>query len=196
MPPEQARGRTDEVDALSDLWAVGATMFALLSGRIVHDAKTHMEVVIAAATAQAKSLGAVAPDAPKALVEVVDRALAFNKAERWPSARAMQQALRAAFPIAAARTSVSWRRPATARHPAMHGSEPPVSLGLGARSRRRRRSAAVAGRRSESSRPCSSPTSSASARSRTTSSPTRCASSRTHSSSRSRARSSARAERS
>lgn len=98
MPPEQALGRTEEVDALSDLWAVGATLFALLSGRIVHDAKTHMEVVIAAATAQAKSLGAVAPDAPKTLIEVVDRALSFKKEDRWPNARAMQQAIRAGFP--------------------------------------------------------------------------------------------------
>ena len=133
MPPEQALGRTEDVDALSDLWAVGATLFALLSGRIVHDAKTHMEVVIAAATAQAKSLGAVAPDAPKSLVEVVDRALSFDKAERWPSARAMHQALRAAFPdrqrlrsAPVALASVHDRA-----SPAMHGSEPPVSLGLG-----------------------------------------------------------------
>ncbi|MBX3206524.1 MAG: protein kinase [Labilithrix sp.] len=99
MPPEQALGRTDDVDASSDIWAVGATMFMLVSGRIVHDAKTHMEVVIAAATAQAKSLAQVAPDAPKALVDVVDRALAFKKEDRWPNARSMQSALRTALPI-------------------------------------------------------------------------------------------------
>src|SRR5262249_38014522 len=120
MPPEQALGRTEEVDALSDIWAVGATMFALLAGRIVHDAKTHMEVVIAAATAQARSLGAVAPDVPKALVDVVDRALAFKKEDRWPSARAMQQALRAAMP-AATRTSQSM--PAASQHPSSHPSD-------------------------------------------------------------------------
>lgn len=130
MPPEQALGRTEEVDALSDLWAVGATLFALLSGRIVHDAKTHMEVVIAAATAQAKSLGAIAPDVPKSLVEVVDRALAFDKQDRWPSARAMQQAIRAAFPNQRQhRTSV----PAmSSAHPSAHASELPGSLaGMG-----------------------------------------------------------------
>ncbi len=99
MPPEQALGRTDDVDASSDVWAVGATIYMLVSGRIVHDAKTHMEVVIAAATAQAKSLAQVAPDAPRALVDVVDRALAFKKEDRWPSARAMQNALRAALPV-------------------------------------------------------------------------------------------------
>ncbi|MBS2018407.1 MAG: protein kinase [Deltaproteobacteria bacterium] len=126
MPPEQALGRTDEVDALSDVWAVGATLYALVAGRIVHDAKTHMEVVIAAATAHAKSLGAVAPDTPKALVEVVDRALAFDKAQRWQSARAMQQALRVSLPIVRAASSMT-----TSQHPPSHGSEPGSSYGLG-----------------------------------------------------------------
>ena len=126
MPPEQALGRTDEVDALSDLWAVGATLFALLSGRIVHDAKTHMEVVIAAATAQAKSLGAVAPDAPKTLIEVVDKALSFKKEDRWTSARAMREAVRQAFPTH--RTSISAVASSlTSSHP----SQPPNSVGLG-----------------------------------------------------------------
>jgi class 3 adenylate cyclase/tetratricopeptide (TPR) repeat protein len=125
MPPEQALGRTDEVDALSDLWAVGATLFALLSGRIVHDAKTHMEVVIAAATAQAKSLGAVAPDTPKTLIDVVDKALAFKKEDRWTSARAMREAVRQAFPTH--RTSVSM----SSSHPSSFSAEPPMSLGLG-----------------------------------------------------------------
>ena len=134
MPPEQALGRTDEVDASSDLWAVGATMFALLSGRIVHDAKTHMEVVIAAATAQAKSLGTIVPDAPKGLVELVDKALAFRKEERWSSARAMQQAVRQAMPphtrssvgsLAAAHPSTGH---ASEQSPSLgHGSQPPAS---------------------------------------------------------------------
>ncbi len=36
MSPEQALGRTDTVDARSDLWSVGATAFTLLSGQYVH----------------------------------------------------------------------------------------------------------------------------------------------------------------
>jgi class 3 adenylate cyclase/tetratricopeptide (TPR) repeat protein len=98
MPPEQALGHIHEVDALSDVWAVGATMFALLSGRIVHQSATPMELIIAAATAPARPLVTIAPDVHEALAAVVDRALAFHKTDRWPSARAMQLAMRHAVP--------------------------------------------------------------------------------------------------
>jgi len=94
MPPEQALGHTVDVDQLSDVWSAGATLFALLSGRPVHEAGTPMEVVIAAATAHARSLAIVAPQTPPRLVAVVDRALAFKKEARFPNSRAMLQALR------------------------------------------------------------------------------------------------------
>ena len=97
MPPEQARGRWDEVDATSDLWACGATMFALLTGRVVHDGATANEALLAAMTQHAPALATVRTDAPGALARVVDRALASDKAQRWPDARAMQDAVRQAY---------------------------------------------------------------------------------------------------
>jgi serine/threonine-protein kinase len=93
MPPEQALGKATLVDEKSDVWSVGATMFALLSGSIVHEAETVQELLVFAATKPARSLAAARRDAPAALVAVVDRALAMDKAERWPSAGAMQEAL-------------------------------------------------------------------------------------------------------
>ncbi|WP_394840080.1 protein kinase [Pendulispora rubella] len=96
MPPEQALGHMDKVDALSDVWATGATMYTLLSGRLVHEYETANEVLIAAATRSALSLAEVAPDVAPEIVEVVDRALAYDKGRRWSSAKAMQHALRAA----------------------------------------------------------------------------------------------------
>src|SRR5262249_52853066 len=57
MSPEQARGRWNLVDAQSDLWSVGATMFALLSGHHVHgDEQTLTELVAAAFSKPARSL--------------------------------------------------------------------------------------------------------------------------------------------
>ncbi len=96
MPPEQARGRIEEIDALSDIWSVGATMFALICGEIVHNASTPNEIMILTATTPARSLALAAPTTPTAIVEVVDKAVAFDKAQRWSSAKAMQHALRQA----------------------------------------------------------------------------------------------------
>ena len=38
MSPEQAIAKASDIDGLTDVWAVGATMFTLFSGRMVHDA--------------------------------------------------------------------------------------------------------------------------------------------------------------
>jgi serine/threonine protein kinase len=97
MAPEQARARWDEVDGRTDLWAVGATMFTLLSGRHVHEGVSGNEQLILSATTPAPSLGSVERDVPPALVALVDRALAFERGRRWVDAGAMQMAVRAAL---------------------------------------------------------------------------------------------------
>ncbi|HEV8244718.1 MAG TPA: serine/threonine-protein kinase [Polyangiaceae bacterium] len=94
MSPEQARGRWDQIDQRSDLWALGATLFWTLSGHYVHEGATVNEELLLAMTVRAKSLGSRAPDVPTALVKFVDRALAFEKSERYADARAMRLALR------------------------------------------------------------------------------------------------------
>src|SRR5882724_3906130 len=97
MPPEQARGRWEEVDARSDLWAVGATMFTLLSGEFVHMATTVNEALVQAVTQPARSLGSLRPELPSAVIAFVDRTLAYDKQARWPDALSMQTALREAY---------------------------------------------------------------------------------------------------
>jgi serine/threonine protein kinase len=97
MAPEQARGLWDAVDGRSDLWAVGATMFCLLSGRPVHKGRTTNEQLLSAMTRPAPSLRSVLPEISAPVAGVVDRALAFNKALRWQDARAMQEAVRHAY---------------------------------------------------------------------------------------------------
>jgi TPR repeat protein/serine/threonine protein kinase len=94
MAPEQAYGRGHEIDGQTDVWAVGATLFMLLSGESVHVGETAAELLIHAATNHARSLASVAPDVPQHLAQIVDGALAFEKGARWPSAAAMRDALR------------------------------------------------------------------------------------------------------
>lgn len=93
MAPEAAAGRVEDVDARSDLWSVGATMFLLLTGTTVHGARSANEALVSAATRPAGSVAERRPDLAPELVEVVDRALRFDKAERWPNARTMRRAL-------------------------------------------------------------------------------------------------------
>jgi len=94
MAPEQALGRWDEVDGLSDIWAVGATMFQLLAGRDVHAGATVNEQLLSAMTKPAPALSSAASDVSPEVANLVDRALAFDKGDRWPDARAMQLELR------------------------------------------------------------------------------------------------------
>jgi serine/threonine-protein kinase len=135
MPPEQALGRMDDVDALSDVWAAGATMYTLLSGVLVHDHNTPNEVLIAAATRPAPPLATVAHDIPDEICEVVDRALAFQKAQRWSSARAMQYALRqAAAQLSSPQLFVSpetQARLSSAKHPVFVPPKPMLAEGSG-----------------------------------------------------------------
>ncbi|HZO15174.1 MAG TPA: serine/threonine-protein kinase, partial [Polyangiaceae bacterium] len=50
MPPEQALGHWDRVDVRSDLFALGATMWTLLTGRLIHPATTTPEMLVASST--------------------------------------------------------------------------------------------------------------------------------------------------
>ncbi len=88
MPPEQARGQ--EIDARADLYAVGATMFRVLAGRIVHGATTDGELVMKALSDAAPRLGAVAPQVSAHLAAVVDRALAYDREDRYADAKVMR----------------------------------------------------------------------------------------------------------
>ncbi len=97
MAPEQALGQSRDIDARTDLWSVGATMFLLASGKYVHDADTVSAMLVYAGSRKARPLAEVAPDFPPRLAAVVDRALAFDRADRFADAKAMQQALADAF---------------------------------------------------------------------------------------------------
>ena len=97
MAPEQARGRWEDVDARTDLWAVGATMFRLLTGQPVHVAETVNEALAFAITRAAPSLRSVEPTLAAPVAELVDRTLAFDRDARWTDARTMQHELRLAY---------------------------------------------------------------------------------------------------
>jgi serine/threonine-protein kinase len=93
MPPEQIRGA--EIDARADLFAVGATMFRLIARRRIHDAENESETLFKMSSLPAPPLASVAPDAPRDVCLVVDRALKFDREQRYPDALTMQADVRA-----------------------------------------------------------------------------------------------------
>lgn len=93
MAPEQARGRAREADARADLYALGAIMFTLLTGRYVHDTHNALERVILTATKPAPAVRSLLPELHDDVAHVIDLALSFRREERWPTARAMSAAL-------------------------------------------------------------------------------------------------------
>ncbi len=99
MSPEQVLGKRGHIDAQTDVYAVGATLFTLLSDESVHVHENLNALLIATASRQARSLASVAyKELPRALITIVDKALALEKPRRWESARAMQTALREVVP--------------------------------------------------------------------------------------------------
>ena len=95
MAPEQALGRHAELDGRTDLFALGATLFRLISGRKVHEAASEVELLMAMASRPAPPLAQVSPDVPPDVTLIVDLALAFSKTARYPDARTMQADVRA-----------------------------------------------------------------------------------------------------
>jgi eukaryotic-like serine/threonine-protein kinase len=102
MPPEQAAGKVDEVDARADIFAVGAVMFRAVAGTTFVRGNTPIERLRSSMKEPAPPLASVVPGLPSYVSDVVDTALAFQKERRWTDAGAMRVAVRAAHQALAA----------------------------------------------------------------------------------------------
>jgi len=94
MSPEQALGKMNSVGPQTDVYAVGATMFALISGTTPHAGESTQEMIVLVATQQARKLAAVFPEVNARVAEVIDKALLYNIAERYTDAFDMLAAVR------------------------------------------------------------------------------------------------------
>jgi serine/threonine-protein kinase len=130
MAPEQALGKRDQIDGRTDIFALGAMSFRLLTGRRVHEADSEAQLLLAMATQPAPPLASVLPEVPRWPAMIVDMALAFTRDARYPDARTMQGDVRAArsgTPPPYASRVMSARDEATrAERPA--AAPPPVSI--------------------------------------------------------------------
>jgi serine/threonine protein kinase len=93
MSPEQAMGLVDQLDGRADLFSVGAMMHALITGHRINNGRTEQEALVMAATKPVPSIARLAPHLPIELIKAVDKALAWDRRNRFDDARAMQRAL-------------------------------------------------------------------------------------------------------
>ena len=93
-PIEQIQGGA--VDARADLYALGATLYHLLSGKAPVDALARAVARLDGDPDPLPSLGAVRPDLPVALCDVVMGALALRGADRPATATELRESLRVA----------------------------------------------------------------------------------------------------
>ena len=98
MSPEQARG--ERASSRSDIYAIGITLYQMLSGELPFIGDTPMAVLEKHRTANPKKVRQVRADVPKALESIIDRCLAKDPNRRYQTPRELAQALQQAVPAA------------------------------------------------------------------------------------------------
>ena len=99
MPPEQIRDFRD-VRPAADIYAAGMTAYSLVTGTLALDLSPKANIAETVKAIFDKPIIPVnrrTPDVPPAVAAVIERALAKDPLQRWPTAEAMRKALMSAL---------------------------------------------------------------------------------------------------
>jgi serine/threonine protein kinase len=95
MPPEQAAGAVDRINATSDVYALGAILYTLLTGRppyVRTDRRiSPIEVLSAVIAGPPESIRSIDPTVPARLVAACEKAMARRQEDRYPDSLALAE---------------------------------------------------------------------------------------------------------
>jgi serine/threonine protein kinase len=86
MAPEQAEGKVDEVDARTDIFAFGAVIYEMATGKKAFEGKSSASVIGAIMREDPPPISTLQPMTPPVLDQAVKRCLAKDPDNRWQSA--------------------------------------------------------------------------------------------------------------
>lgn len=85
MAPEQARG--EGLDGRADQYALAVMVYEMITGRLPHEKDSLVDLLHAVAYEPSTPLAQTDPSVPASLADAVDRALAYNREDRFPTVR-------------------------------------------------------------------------------------------------------------
>jgi serine/threonine protein kinase len=94
MPPEQAQGQLDKIDGQSDVYSLGATIYAVLCKKQPFTGQTPMEILMKVCKDEPPSLKSHNPEIPDEVEKIVLKAMAKEKSDRYASAQALADDLK------------------------------------------------------------------------------------------------------
>jgi len=99
MPPEQARGRVEQISARSDVYAIGAMLYHLLSGQMPFvargESKSNLDVLHALLHGAPLPLRRLREDVPPELEAICEKAMAREIPQRYANTLELAEDLRA-----------------------------------------------------------------------------------------------------
>jgi eukaryotic-like serine/threonine-protein kinase len=94
MAPEQVEGKTDQIDARTDIFAFGAVLHEMATGKKAFEGKSQASLIAKILETDPPPMSSLQPMTPPALDRLVRRCLAKDPDERWQSARDICEQLR------------------------------------------------------------------------------------------------------